>query len=1083
MVEDLEQTKRRIFEEQQKLETQKTLAERAGEKIKEAISKIPQVTKEILFRGRGISGREEIRRIEEARRGFETRGEQVQQFQEQLKPFEEKLTSAEERIVEFERRKAAIIEAEKAFSKKISTKFVSGAAQPYLKQMYKSRQMSKIALAKQIKEYEEKGYEVTPENLDIPTLPQLEEIEQYGAPVFKEEEVRGLSPEELAKITVIPAGIRPSDITPEFKIRELPSGEISFEKIRAPKFEAPILPYTPRPTRFERIKEVTQEIIPTIRERVLKPTWTGFGRGVELAGEIKPIPSIGIGGLIEKRFLPGYVPPTYAEVGERWTRGLEALGRIGRKKAEELLFERLKLEEFKIAPEERVPLYQRATLVGEPGELVAPTEIIIPEREVRTGVGLIPPAIEFAPKTAAYLYPPTAVPTLVSEVAGGVAALGRAEEEALKEVSKSFDEYVREAEVKEGERLLTWDEYREEILPQQLEIQKQRALVEAAVPLAFLGGVGVARAYRGITKPIVEIKRAPPVSKFYEVQKPVFTPFGRIDLSTFKIVTKVPPVEAKVTTPIREFFGMKPKFDWTTITRPKKYIATPLGKPFGPGVVVGEAPYILQVGKIGRTGRLGRLRLYEVRGKQVPTTIKEFMELPAYERRILQRTIEAKKGIIIPEKMVPKFLREDESLVRGIIEARKVPFSIKADKFRVDVFTKRLIPGKRIERAEIVSILESKKIPRDIDVRLFRADVGVKPLPKVLPRAAGRVEVTPGEILELKPIYRGFDKAVKFIPKADIKKTPLEVTFAEQKQIIQPFIPPVPKPKLPKEVVKEIKRVPTPTPLPYMVGGPGLRTIPFAGEALYEVSEVEAVRLPSISLDVLVPKLKEPTKLKVDVIPKVEERLDLLPKLKVDVIPKMKLDIVPKLKERLGLVPKLKVKVKTKLVTRLKLKVKPKLKARVKARVVTKVKPKVRLRLLPPIIPLIPGKREPRVKKKKKPRFETGYIPYVIRGGKKVYIGRPQTREEALRKGKKKVLETAAVTFGVAKSEKKVPFKKDKPFVPGKEIRSYKLVKGKKVPLKNEFIQKRKARIKTPGEIREIPLKAKIKRRKSKLFK
>ena len=67
MVEDLEETKRRLFEEQQKLETQQTIAERARTKIRETISKIPEVTKEILLRGRGIGGREEIRRVEEAR--------------------------------------------------------------------------------------------------------------------------------------------------------------------------------------------------------------------------------------------------------------------------------------------------------------------------------------------------------------------------------------------------------------------------------------------------------------------------------------------------------------------------------------------------------------------------------------------------------------------------------------------------------------------------------------------------------------------------------------------------------------------------------------------------------------------------------------------------------------------------------------------------------------------------------------------------------------------------------------------------------------------------------------------------------
>jgi hypothetical protein len=121
---------------------------------------------------------------------------------------------------------------------------------------------------------------------------------------------------------------------------------------------------------------------------------------------------------------------------------------------------------------------------------------------------------------------------------------------------------------------------------------------------------------------------------------------------------------------------------------------------------------------------------------------------------------------------------------------------------------------------------------------------------------------------------------------------------------------------------------------------------------------------------------------------------------------------------------------------------------------------------------------------KKEKGLVEGYLPYVIRKGKKVFVGKATTKATALRIGKGEVFKTAAVTFGVEKAGVKVKKKIGEiPFIAGAGVRGYKIVKGKKVKLADEFIQTRRKRISSIGELREITKVGQAKRRASPFFR
>jgi len=77
-------------------------------------------------------------------------------------------------------------------------------------------------------------------------------------------------------------------------------------------------------------------------------------------------------------------------------------------------------------------------------------------------------------------------------------------------------------------------------------------------------------------------------------------------------------------------------------------------------------------------------------------------------------------------------------------------------------------------------------------------------------------------------------------------------------------------------------------------------------------------------------------------------------------------------------------------------------------------------------------------------------------------------KSEALRVGEKVTRTTLSASFKVVKSNKMVR-RTDESFTPSPDVfRSYRIVKGRKIPLMDEFIQRREKRLGTRPEVFEI---------------
>jgi len=129
----------------------------------------------------------------------------------------------------------------------------------------------------------------------------------------------------------------------------------------------------------------------------------------------------------------------------------------------------------------------------------------------------------------------------------------------------------------------------------------------------------------------------------------------------------------------------------------------------------------------------------------------------------------------------------------------------------------------------------------------------------------------------------------------------------------------------------------------------------------------------------------------------------------------------------------------------------------------------------PPTVPIVsfalgfPSLKSPGVKPKK----QTGYIPQAkTKGGKWITLSKqPMTRSAALSRGARAADQTLSAQFRVKKAKGKVSPVNDSYFgVTKNKYRPYRIKKGQKIELVNQFIEKRGSRIDTPGEKKGLKL-------------
>lgn len=97
-----------------------------------------------------------------------------------------------------------------------------------------------------------------------------------------------------------------------------------------------------------------------------------------------------------------------------------------------------------------------------------------------------------------------------------------------------------------------------------------------------------------------------------------------------------------------------------------------------------------------------------------------------------------------------------------------------------------------------------------------------------------------------------------------------------------------------------------------------------------------------------------------------------------------------------------------------------------------------------------------------------GYRTFYVKKGKQIYLPGVRTKGSAIRYGELLTLSNLRATFGVKKTKMKITGK-DRNYQPSSLFfRSYKIKKGRQVPLNDMFIQKRGKRLSFAGEIREL---------------
>ena len=126
-----------------------------------------------------------------------------------------------------------------------------------------------------------------------------------------------------------------------------------------------------------------------------------------------------------------------------------------------------------------------------------------------------------------------------------------------------------------------------------------------------------------------------------------------------------------------------------------------------------------------------------------------------------------------------------------------------------------------------------------------------------------------------------------------------------------------------------------------------------------------------------------------------------------------------------------------------------------------------------PLIPRITfpyglGARVPRVREKEREGVPA-YRIWVKRKGRRIFLAGRYARGEAIMIGAREARQTLRATFGVTEKGRLRVKRRVAPFEPSPEVfRTYRIVKGKRVPLKDVWIQKAPYRLSARGEVREI---------------
>jgi len=444
------------------------------------------------------------------------------------------------------------------------------------------------------------------------------------------------------------------------------------------------------------------------------------------------------------------------------------------------------------------------------------------------------------------------------------------------------------------------------------EIQKkqliEREKTEIGIGAGLLLGVGAFKAYKGLTaQRTIKIKDAE--TKIFRVQK-----YSQEGKNIFSRVTQTTPEKYKTSSAIQDLFGKG------EIKSTKKY-----------GQIKVETPE--EVTKVGKTYTLLTKKVSKapteilseekIRLLLRDTKFQPVIKTSLVEPKLLgMKTEGAITDIISVVKSTPKEkfsikkVRRPSELYKEqqFRETYQLP-SVKTPKTQIEFDVKAV---RNVDAKPTIDILTTrvKKLPQLSETRqVYLSETSAREIRKG--KSYGKVSEESSTILELiKPEESKVGTSFKGGRK---KSSPefLQKLYQEQPQLPAPKVKPTkPSTQITETIVKDT-RIETPS----MVGGAGLKTIPYQGTGQYELTQTNAAPL-SINLGTQ-PQLQEPqlniiSDIKLDTAQKTDIKIIQEPKLKTS--QKMIIDIKPDTK----IDSRADTKIDSKIDTQLKMKLKTK---------------------------------------------------------------------------------------------------------------------------------------------------------------
>jgi len=266
--------------------------------------------------------------------------------------------------------------------------------------------------------------------------------------------------------------------------------------------------------------------------------------------------------------------------------------------------------------------------------------------------------------------------------------------------------------------------------------------------------------------------------------------------------------------------------DAKEVFRPSQFIKTTT--PFN---VHGEEAFTTFSAKNVKYGRtIGVERVSPIESNVISPS--EFTNLPKIEKMLFQRMVEARVGKPVSLKLVPKFLSKEKIYVRSSFDVTKTGRVAKIKAGEYDLLKPLVKEGKTTSK--YLTISEVTETGETKLANLYRVDTQYKDITKPFSRATGKTQrlITKGAELK-QPIVLDIVKDVNFISPANIQKTPMSTTFAEQivKQSLSKALPKIIRQPKTTAILKQ------PTQLPSVVPSSLISQSLYSGTGMYERTE------------------------------------------------------------------------------------------------------------------------------------------------------------------------------------------------------------------------------------------------------